>query len=470
MSTSVERPVRPFLLVTAILSSTLALAAPAFAADDKKPPTTFETAEKLLATGALPEAARAYAAFAHDFPKDPRAPRAFADAVILNSRLGLVDLGTAELDLQHFENTFVPVNIDLWAEMSFSFIDGFTIRQDHQAAMSLLHRTTTILDDFIGNARKKKTADLQTLREIEVRARGRLAHLYSEIGDHQGADAEYARIQKLVPLLGVWPGKKPPRHIAKFPETMELIAESFFHVAEQKRFEAERLHLPSYIGNGDRDSVLKFVTGPGEKWYKYRQYAVEEANRLYAFVLGAELPKPEPPKPPPPPPPAGTIGLLGGDPNAPEYSGDMDPVSPDYAGLPPPSPRWAIAAAERVGSLWSNFVREFRTMPIPIEWKPPPGTLIPGTDLTYEELKGEYFNILDSPSEGQKQQAKHAYKYCVDLSVKERIVNEHTDACIRWLSRNYGAEYHEIDDFAPPGEFFALGSFTRPAPLPLFTH
>jgi len=434
------------------------------------PAATFDRAEKLLAAGAFPEAARAYAAFAHDFPKDPRAPRAFADAVIMNSRLDRVDLGIAESDLRYFENTFVPMNLDLWAEMSFVLIDGFTTRNNSQAAMSLLHRTTTMLDDFMVQAPKKKTADLQTLREIEVRARGRLAHLYSEMGDHRGADTEYARIQKLMPQLGVWPGKKPARNTAKHAETIEFIAESFFQVAEQKRFEADRLPLPPYIGKGDRDSVLKFITGPGEKWYKYREYAVKEAHRLYAFVLGAELPKPEPPKPPPPPPPPGMIGLLGGDPNAPEFPSELDPLSADYPQIDPPSPTWAIAAAERVGKLWSSFVQESRRMPIPIEWKPPPGTLVPGTDLTYEELKAEYISYIDPPDEAQKQQAKAAYRYCINLSVKQRIVNEHTDACIKWLSRNYGWEYHDIDDFAPPGEFFALGHVSRPAPLPLFTH
>jgi hypothetical protein len=163
------------------------------------------------------------------------------------------------------------------------------------------------------------------------------------------------------------------------------------------------------------------------------------------------------------------IGLLGGDPVAPMEATNLDPTSPEYEGPPFPSPRWAIAAAERIGNLWSRFVRESRMMPIPKEWKS--SGLLSGTDLTYDQIKTEYIDSFgDSPDEVQKQAAKHAYKLCLDLSVKHRIVNEHTEACIRWLSKNYGAEYHKIDEFAPPGEFIAFRIVPRPMPLPVFQH
>jgi tetratricopeptide (TPR) repeat protein len=462
--------VRPHLITLALLSLTLTIALPASAGGAGQASSSIERAEKLLASGAFDEAAGALEAFARHFPQDPRAPRAFADAAMMNMRLGHLNVFSAESKLSDFENTFVPVNFDLWGEMAFTMIDGFTVRHELENALTLLHRTLTITEAASAEARKKKTADLQTLREIEIRTRGKRARLFSSMGDHRGADTEYARIQKLAAELGVWPGKKPARTTAKYAETIDWIAESFFHIAEQKRHEANRLSLPPYVGKGDRDSVSAFVMGPGEKWYKYREFLVQDAHRLYAFVLGAELPKLEPPKPPPPPSPPGIIGLVGGDPNAPEYPSELDPFSEYYKGASPPSPTWAIAAAERVGSLWSSFVRESRMMPIPKEWSRSPSSRIPGTDLTYAEIKAEYINVLDTPDVVQKQQAKAAYRYCVELSIKQRIINEHTDACLRWLSRNYGAEYRFIDDLAPPGEFFALGHVARPAPLPLFTH
>src|SRR5206468_3873125 len=88
-----------------------------------------------------------------------------------------------------------------------------------------------------------------------------------------------------------------------------------------------------------------------------------------ARFLQAEQPPPAPPPPPPAPSPPGVIGLInsgGGDPNAPITLKD-DPFSTHWP-VSPPSIRWAIAAAARVGATWGDFVREIRSMPIPREW------------------------------------------------------------------------------------------------------
>lgn len=427
-----------------------------------------------MARGAFPEAARAKRAFAIAFPKDARAPQAFVDAVIMNSRLEVMPAAMAESELLEFEHTFVPLNLNVWSEMAFALTDGFASRRDYAAERALLQHVLVFLDGATSIARKKRTYDMQTLRELELRARVRSARLHTNIGDHRGSDAEYQRAQKIVPELGVWPGKKAPRTTVKYSETMDLIAESLFHTAEQKRFEAERLPLPAYMGKGDRDSVMAFVNGPGEQWYKQREFLVKDATRLYASVLGMELPKPEPPKPPPPPAPPGMIGLLnsaGGDPNAP-VAPVLDFRAPDFPSATIPSPQWAIAASERVGKLWTSFRQESLRMPIPAAWKPPnPNALIPGSDLTYAELKAEFICGMVEPAEEiLKLEARAAYQTCLNLSVQHRIVNQHTDVCIHWLSKNYGAEYHEIDDFAPLGEFVSMNVFARPAPLPRFTH
>ncbi len=128
---------------------------PAFAGDAPKTQITLESADKLFAAGALPETARAYEAFARDFSKDPRAPRAFADATIMKMRLGYLDASGAEEDLRHFENTFVPVNIDIWSGMSFTMIDGFLSRDGQPDATKLLHRTIAVRDQWATVARKE---------------------------------------------------------------------------------------------------------------------------------------------------------------------------------------------------------------------------------------------------------------------------------------------------------------------------
>ena len=43
--------------------------------------------------------------------------------------------------------------------------------------------------------------------------------------------------------------------------------------------------------------------------------------------------------------------------------------------------------------------------------------------------------------------AKPALKKCLDLSVKYQYFDEFSRACEVWLAKNYGAEYHLIDEF-----------------------
>lgn len=453
---------RAFFLAAALFSAALTTSFAAFARD------VLDDAEKFAATGAFAEASRAYATFAKDAPKDPRAPRAFATAVILNSRLDQVNLDAAYSNMQDFENTFVPVDVDLWADMVFTLVDGFAVRGNGDAARFLLQRAIAARDLMSVEARKKHAGHLQGLREIEIRLRGRLARLFAKMGDHRGADAEYTKIQKLIAELDIWPGKRPPKNRAKHAETLEFMAETFFHFAEEKRFDAERMTLPAYLGAGDRESILQFINGPGARWYENRMYAVEIAFRAYAFVFGSELPKPVPPKPPPPPSSSGTIGLLGGDPDAPLAPTMLEPTSPEYEGPPFPSAYWAIAAAERMGAIWSNFTQESLRMPIPTQWTATGP--IPGTNLTWVELKNAYINALDSPGDALKSRAKQAYRLCANLSIRHHIVNGHTQACFHWLAQNVRAEYHENDEFLPQSEFLALGAVSRPLPLPQWTH
>src|SRR6185503_21393107 len=127
---------------------------------------------------------------------------------------------------------------------------------------------------------------------------------------------------------------------------------------------------------------------------------------------------------------------------------------------------WVIAAGSRVGQMWGKFVAEFRAAPIPKEWKG--HGVVPGTaDLTYDELRGEYYSKLDEASEPQKLQAKGAYKTCLDYSVKYQYFDEYSRKCEEWLSKNYGAEYHLIDEFRGSPSRVNSGLSDAPAPLNL---
>jgi hypothetical protein len=141
--------------------------------------------------------------------------------------------------------------------------------------------------------------------------------------------------------------------------------------------------------------------------------------------------------------------------------------------LQPPPPIWVIAAGSRVGQMWGTYVAEFRAAPIPKEWKQK-GTSPYGDPkdpsappLTWDEIRGAYYASLDQASEPDKQRAKAAYKKCLDYSVKYQYFDEYSRKCEVWLSKNYGAEYHLIDEFRGSPSRVNSGLSDRPQPLNL---
>jgi hypothetical protein len=110
-----------------------------------------------------------------------------------------------------------------------------------------------------------------------------------------------------------------------------------------------------------------------------------------------------------------------------------------------------------------KFVAEFRAAPIPSDWKKNGPS--PYGDLTWEEIRGTYYDSLDSASEPIKQEAKSAYKTCLDYSVKYQYFDEYSRTCEKWLSKNYPAEYHLIDEFRGAPSRVGSGLNERPQPL-----
>src|SRR5262249_16927798 len=122
-----------------------------------------------------------------------------------------------------------------------------------------------------------------------------------------------------------------------------------------------------------------------------------------------------------------------------------------------------IAAGSRVGQMWGRYVAEFRAAPIPKEWKG--HGIVPGTtDLTYDELRKEWYEKLDEATAPNKLTAKGAFKTCLDDSFKFQSFDAYSRACEHWLAKNYGAEYHLIDEFRPQPR---LLGFAMPPPDPL---
>ncbi|MBK9260609.1 MAG: hypothetical protein IPM54_12395 [Polyangiaceae bacterium] len=95
---------------------------------------------------------------------------------------------------------------------------------------------------------------------------------------------------------------------------------------------------------------------------------------------------------------------------------------------PAPPPAWAVLAAGRAGDIWSAFVYEFQSLaPIPSEWN---GTgTVPGTDLSYEELRTEFRKKLIEATEPQRKQAVAAYRSCRDNAKKHGVLAAEGKRC-----------------------------------------
>ena len=63
--------------------------------------------------------------------------------------------------------------------------------------------------------------------------------------------------------------------------------------------------------------------------------------------------------------------------------------------------------------------------------------------------------------------AKNAFKTCLTYSVKYQFFDEYSRACEVWLSKNYGAEFHLIDEFRGAPTRVNSGLSDRAVPLNL---
>jgi hypothetical protein len=165
--------------------------------------------------------------------------------------------------------------------------------------------------------------------------------------------------------------------------------------------------------------VLRHVNTKVVDWIKKKRPAIEVAEKAYLQVI------------------------------------ELQPAAP---------PRWIVASSSRVGMMWAKFVADFRAAPIPREWKqhgPVPGA----PDLTFDELRKEYYERIDQAVEPQKQQAKAAHKRCVDFSVKFQYADEFSRACQVWLEKHYHEEFVHVSEFIPAMRASTVGV----GPTPVLT-
>ncbi|MBK8251494.1 MAG: hypothetical protein IPK82_02355 [Polyangiaceae bacterium] len=367
----------------------------------------YEIGGNYQAIAVYEEAANWYERFARENPKMDKAPESLQDAVVLRLGLGQEDQAIKDADL--FNKNYGSQKPAQTAAIAFAIGAHYAEKEDWDNARKRLSSALSQID---------RNAAL----DVQIQAHALMGRVYTKINNASQAQSEYNKVR------GLWanPEAQMKKIEATYPDendryrrlgkALTAVGEALFFFAEQKKKEVDKIRFPEYKGSGERADVLKHINTKVGDWVKKKRSTIEEADKEYQKIVTLQ---------------------------------------------PTPPPRWVIAAGSRVGQMWGKFVAEFRAAPIPKEWNQKgPHPLIP--DLTWEDIKFNYYASLDEASEPQKQAAKAAFKTCLDLSVKHQFFDEFSRACEVWLAKNYGAEYHLIDEFRGAPNRVAAGLTDKP--------
>jgi hypothetical protein len=362
--------------VAVVLSSS---AATADVPRAKSPEAVLQEAHARQATGAYQEAADGYEAFARSSPAGFEAFGALETAIALRLVFGQADIAGADAKL--LVARFGKIEPARAARASLSVCD---YEVDH-ANPGAAGRLTAWVAAF------GETAPL----DARIHAQALLGRAAAKGNDAAAARAAYTRV------LEFWRDPEAAQRTLaaeggdsrRLGTTLMDVGEALFFGAEQKKKDADAIHYPEYRGPATREKILAHLNTKVTEWVRQKRPAIEAAEREYKKIF------------------------------------EIQPAAP---------PKWMVRAASRVGVAWGKFVAEFRAAPIPSEWKG--NGPVPGTTLTYDEIRREYYARLDEASAPQKETAKGAFKTCLAISVKYAYADEFSQACEQWLSKNYPGE------------------------------
>jgi len=324
------------------------------------------------------EAAKWYEKYSKEFPKAEKADNALSDAVVL--RLGLGQDADAIKDADEFMKTYGSSKPAETAKVAFAIGAHYVDREEWDNARKRLTGAMGLID-------KNATVDVQ------AQAHALLGRVFVRIKSVNNSDTEYGKVRALWKdpkaaadkLLA--DGDGGTRRLAK---ALTAVGEASFYFAEKSKKEVDKIKFPEYKGPDTKEDVLKHIKTKVSDWMKKKRPAIESAEKEYLKVVQLE---------------------------------------------PAPPPKWVIASGARVGSMWGEFVREFRAAPIPASFK------------RDDDLRNTYYAALDEASEPQKQKAKGAFETCLGYSVKYQFFDEYSRSCEEWLSKTYKNEYHQVDEF-----------------------
>jgi tetratricopeptide (TPR) repeat protein len=357
------------------------------------------------AVGSFDEAAGAFETFARQSPAATGASEALQDAVVL--RLGMDQADEAGNDAELFVKTYGATQRALAARVSLAVARHLVEHEDYEAARGRL-------DAWV------KAFDADAPLDARLLAHVGLARAHVKRNEPAGAEAEYRLVRDLwhdpqAAMSALGSGDGADRRAAA---SITAVGEALFFFAELSRREAEKIRFPEYRGPATRKEVLEHMQTKVAAWVKTKHPALDAAEKEYRKVL------------------------------------EIQPVPP---------PRWVVASASRVGQMWGKFVAELRAAPIPREWKGQGP--VPGTSITYDALRADYYRALDDASEPMKRTARSAFKTCADYSVKYQYVDAYARRCTEWLAKNDGTGIHPLDELRPRWGQLGPG-ISYPQPLP----
>lgn len=352
----------------------------------------FALARNLASITLFSEATQIIEMTVRRFPKSDEAPDALLEAI--NLHIGMGELDRAHDDLGLFAKNYAgkrPLDVALAAHSV-----GLAFWNHGQSKESL-----KVLETWMPFIDRQNVHVRVLAHALEGRIHAEAKATAKAIAEYEIVRAAWVRPEESLKEIYQADGTERERQI-RLGQALTALGEALFFFAEQKRTEVEAIRFPAYVGSGDKASVEAFVKTHAGPWLVKKRDAMESAEREYQKILSIQ---------------------------------------------PVPPPRWVVAAAERVGFLWANFVADFHRAPTPKEWNT--DAPLPGTDIPGKEIKKLYLEQLSSMSEPLGQRSKQAFRVCVDYSAKYQWVDEHTEACVKWLEKNDRKRWIPLEELKP---------------------
>jgi len=381
----------------------------------------YEIGGNYQAIAVYDQAAEWYERYAREVKNGDKADVALSDAVVL--RLGLGQETKAIENAKLFAQNFGARKPVQNAQIAFAIAAHYVESKEWEEARKRLTGAMALID-------KNATYD------VRVQAHAMLGRVYLNVKNRNNADTEYRKAKDLWANKGevakfLDEAKDDPRRVGK---ALTAVGEAYFYFAEEMRVKTvDPLRFPEYKELGGEGSKRKMEDMSQEEFQAEMEKRKKESEKVKKHI----------------------------DTKVKEWVDKkqkaIDAVEAEYKKIfdlqPAPPPRWVIASASRAGTMWGNFVADFRRAPIPAWMKKD------------DELRGTYYQNLDAASEPIKQRAKAAFADCLARSVRFQYFDEYSRVCEEWLAKNYKAEYHLVDEFRGAPNLVGSGLNDKPYPL-----